>query len=206
VSAAAYSGTFITFEGVEGAGKTTQIRLMREALEAEGRRVFTTRCPGGEPVAEAIRAVLLHAAEPVVPETELLLFVAARAQVTARLIRPQLEEGAVVLMDRFIDSTVVYQGHARGLDLDAARSLNSFATGGLLPDCTLLLDLDPAAGLARQTDRNRMEEESLDFHRKVREGYLAEARREPNRFRIIDASRSTEAIHADILAAVKSVL
>jgi dTMP kinase len=199
-------GLFVTFEGVEGSGKSTQINLLRGVLEAEGHSVRATRCPGGEPVAEAIRSVLLHADTPVMPQTELLLFLAARSQVTARIILPQLEEGRIVLMDRFIDSSVVYQGYARGQDLDMVRSLNLFATGGLRPDCTILLDFDPEEGLSRQTDRNRMEEESLAFHQTVRAGYLAEARHDPERFRVIDAARSVEEILQDILVIIGGLL
>jgi dTMP kinase len=204
--ATAGRGLFITFEGVEGAGKTTQIALLRDALEAEGHRVTATRCPGGEPLAEAIRAVLLDADSLVLPPTELLLFCAARVQVTARVLRPLLDAGHVVLMDRFTDSTVAYQGHARGQDLETVRSLNRFATGGLCPDLTLLLDVDPERGLARQTDRNRMEAESLEFHRRVRQGYLAEAALDPDRFRVVDGSLPIDAIHQTLLACARPLL
>lgn len=198
-------GLFITFEGVEGAGKTTQIALLRDALEKEGYRVFTTREPGGNPVAESIREVLLSAVQPVTSRAELLLFLAARAQLVEDVLRPRLLSGEIVLCDRYIDSTVAYQGHARGHDLELVRCLNDFATGGLMPNLTLLLDLEPAIGLARQSDRNRMEAESLEFHRRVRAGYLAEAQRDPTRFRVIDAARSANSVHADVLAAVRSL-
>jgi len=200
------SGLFVTFEGGEGAGKTTQIELLAAALRAEGRAVLCTREPGGDPVAEAIRAVLLHRDEPIGHRTETLLFVAARAQVVDRVIRPALLSGAIVLCDRYADSTVVYQGHARGLPLDDVRRLNAFATGGLAPDLTLLLDQDPEIGLARQPDRNRMESEDLAFHSRVREGYLAEAGADPGRYRVLDASRSASEVHAEVLAAVRACL
>ncbi len=200
------SGFFITFEGVEGAGKTTQILLLKDRLTANGHTVFATRCPGGEPVAEAIRSVLLHATGPVNAGCELLLFTAARAQVTSQIIRPHLELGEVVIMDRFLDSTVAYQGHARNQDLEAVRAMNLFATAGLLPDITILLDTDPSIGLARQMDRNRMEDESIEFHQRVRTGYLAEAERDSDRLKVIDANRTVEEVHEDIWQAVNSAL
>jgi dTMP kinase len=202
----AKTGLFITFEGVEGAGKTTQIQRLRGSLTEKGFVVYTTREPGGEPVAEAIRRVLLAEDHPVEPMTELLLFVGARAQITARVIRPHLESGEVVICDRFVDSTVAYQGYARGQDLDVIRQLNALATGGLMPDLTILLDVDPEKGLTRQKDRNRMESEALTFHQRVHDGYLAEAKRDPDRFRVIDASRSPGAVFADVLAAVMPLL
>jgi dTMP kinase len=200
------TGLFITFEGVEGAGKSTQIVLLRDALAAQGYPVFVTREPGGHPVAEAIRGVLLAAAEPVTPAAELLLFLAARAELTERVLRPRLAAGEIVLCDRYIDSTVAYQGYARGHDIDMVRQLNAFATSGLTPDITILLDIDPEKGLARQSERNRMEAESLEFHRRVRAGYLAEAEREPDRIRIVNADRSVEEIHADIFAIVRKTV
>jgi dTMP kinase len=198
----AKTGLFITFEGVEGAGKTTQIQRLKDALCEKGYAVFTTREPGGEPVAEAIRHVLLSEGNPVDPTTELLLFLAARAQITSKVLRPHLEIGEIVLCDRFIDSTVAYQGYARGHDLETVRRLNALATNGLRPDLTILLELDPAAGLSRQTDRNRMEAEAFAFHQRVHDGYLAETSLDPERFRVIDSSRSADAVSDDILAAV----
>jgi dTMP kinase len=201
-----YSRRFITFEGVEGAGKTTQIQRLRDALQARGFTVFTTREPGGEPVAEAIRRVLLSDAHPVDSTTELFLFLAARAQITSRVLRPHLEAGDIVLCDRFVDSTVVYQGYARGHDVDTIRHLNRLATGGLMPGRTIVLDVAPEVGLSRQTDRNRMEAETIAFHRRVHAGYLAEAGREPERFCVIDASRPPNDVFRDVLAAVMPLL
>lgn len=191
---------------MEGAGKTSQIALLRRDLEGSGHRISVTREPGGDPVAEAIRDVLLNTREPVTPPAELLLFMASRAQMVERVLRPRLEAGEVVLCDRFTDSSVAYQGYGRGLDLDAIRMLNAFATGGIVPDCTLVLDLPALAGLARQKERNRMEEESLAFHERVRAGYLEEARREPERISIIDAARSVEAVHEDVRTVVMETL
>ena len=224
-------GLFITFEGVEGAGKTTQIELLCNALANEGFQVTMTREPGGDPTSEAIRSVLLSQDHHVDSKTELLLFLAARAQITSTVIRPQLAAGNVVLCDRYIDSTVAYQGYARGQDLDTIHKLNSFATDGLLPDLTILLDLEPEEGLARQKDRNRMEGESLEFHRRVwqgymdeakrdaggfpietpsrsqaRKGYLAQARLNPGRFWIVNASRPIRKIHEEILAHVRNLI
>jgi dTMP kinase len=197
------SGHFITFEGGEGSGKSTQIVMLRDALAADGRRVLALREPGGEPVAEAIREVLLFATAPVTDSAELLLFLAARAQLVEHVIRPALAEGQIVLCDRYSDSTVVYQGHARGQDVETVRQLNAFATRGLTPDLTLLLDIPPEEGLARQGERNRMEQEPLDFHRRVRDGYLTEARRDPARITVIDASQSLEDVSSHILAALR---
>jgi dTMP kinase len=199
------SGLLITFEGIEGAGKTTQIRLLQEYLLSQGKTVVTTREPGGDPVAEALRAVVLAADATVTPTAELLVFLAARAQHAERVLRPRLLAGAIVLCDRYIDSTVAYQGYGRGHDLQWVRRLNDFATGSLMPALTILLDLPVESGLSRQPDRNRMEAENLDFHHRVRMGYLSEARLFPERFRVVDAARSVGAIHADILREVREV-
>lgn len=187
-------GLFISFEGVEGAGKSTQIRLLCQRLIEQGREVCMTREPGGDKVAEGVRALLLS--EAMDSRAELLLFLAARAQNVAKVILPAVERGAVVLCDRFIDSSIAYQGYARGLGRDSVENLNRFATNDLTPNITFLLDLPPERGLARQQDRNRMEEESLQFHTRVREGFLAEAKRYPERFTVLDATQSVEALHA----------
>jgi dTMP kinase len=197
-------GLFITFEGVEGAGKTTQIAMLRAALEREGRRVCVTREPGGDAVAEGVRQLLLS--QEMSPRAELLLFLASRAQNVERVIKPELAQGAVVICDRFIDSSVAYQGVARGLGRDTVAALNEFATGGLTPAMTFLLDLEPETGLARQTDRNRMEAESLRFHQQVREGYLAEATRSPQRFCVLDADQSPETLHAALWKKIQNFL
>lgn len=199
-------GLFITFEGVEGAGKSSQIQRLRDILRSDGISVYTTREPGGEPVAEAIRGVLLAEGRVIDPTTELFLFLAARAQVTSQVIRPHLLAGETVICDRFIDSTVAYQGYARGHDVETIRNLNRLATDGLTPDLTILLDLDPAVGLARQKDRNRMESEAPAFHQRVHDGYMTEAALNPTRFRVIDASLSPAEVFRDVLAAVKPLL
>ncbi len=197
-------GLFITFEGVEGAGKSTQIRLLQQRLSEQGRQVCATREPGGDKVAEGVRALLLS--EEMDARTELLLFLAARAQNVAKVIRPQLDAGAIVLCDRFTDSSLAYQGYARGLGRDTVANLNIFATHDLTPHITFLLDLSPEVGLARQQDRNRMEAESLRFHTQVREGFLSEAKRDPKRFCVLDATQSKETLQALIWSHVSQYL
>ena len=192
------NGLFITFEGGEGTGKSTQIAHLKDSMEKRGHSVFATREPGGEPLAEGIRGLLLNSESQVQPRTELLLFLASRVQTTELVIRPRLAAGKIILCDRYIDSTTVYQGHARGHDLAWVRRLNEFATGGIIPDLTVLLDLDPVIGLTRQSERNRMEAESLAFHIRVREGYLSEAREHPGRFRVVDASRTMAEVQVEV--------
>ena len=211
---------FITFEGPEGSGKTTQIALLRDELREAGREVVTTREPGGVPAAERIRELVLH--EQICPEAEALLFLAARAEHARSVIRPALERGAVVLCDRFNDSTLAYQGYGLGLPLDQLRALCEFAATGLRPGLTLLLDLPPEQGLRRRMPSatgalqqlhleidlpqeavaaqaiNKMENRALEFHRKVREGYLKEAERDPQRIYRVDASRSIKQVQQAI--------
>lgn len=189
-------GIFITLEGVEGSGKSTQIHHLVEALTRAGYRVLQTREPGGTATAEAIRHILLTALshEPIAPQTEALLILAARCQHVTHLIRPALQRGTVVICDRFSDSTFAYQGFARGLDLRWLRTANEVATGGVTPDLTLILDLPVSVGLARRrADRgqqNRLDRETERFHRKVRRGFLALAAEEPGRIKIVNANRS----------------
>jgi len=182
------SGRFIVFEGGEGSGKSTVARAVAERLQAEGRTVVLTREPGGTPAGEQIRA-LLH--EPLSPWAELFAFLAARAELVERVIRPALGRGEIVICDRFAPSTFAYQVHARGLDAVVVRTANRAATGGLEPDLVVYLDLDPAAGLARKQGEGAAIAtglEGLAFHRKVREGYLLQARDDPARWAVIDAS------------------
>ena len=189
-------GFFITFEGVEGSGKTTQVERLAGRLRRAGRAVVTTREPGGTPISDRIRAVVLDQANVEIhPHTEALLMCAARAQLVNELIRPALAEGRVVICDRYSDSTFAYQGYARGQDLATLRTLNHFATGGLVPHLTLLLDLPAAAGLKRRfgpaagaAAANRMDRLDLAFHEKVAAGYHALARAEPDRWRAVDAT------------------
>jgi len=198
------AGLFVTFEGVEGAGKTTQIALLRDYLQQIGCSVCVTREPGGDVVGEAVRRLLLE--NEMCARAELLLFLAARAQNVDQIIKPHLISGGVVLCDRYIDSSVAYQGYGRGLGRDIVAELNTFAVGGILPDLTILLDLAPIVGLARQTNRNRMESESLDFHERVREGFQREAANSPKRFCVLDAALDAAGLHSTIRERVFSLL
>lgn len=199
-------GRFITFEGVEGAGKTTQLRLLAEWLRARGHRVRETAEPDGTRLGEGLRA--LFATTGAEPLAEALLFAAARRQHVAEVIRPALAAGEIVLSDRFADATLAYQGYGRGVPLATIEALNQIVTEGLRPDLTLLLDLDVAAGLARLGGRalDPFEALGLDFHERVRKGYLELAAREPDRFVVIDAARRPEEIQAVIREAVERLL
>ena len=194
------NGIFITFEGVEGAGKTTQVQRLAAAL---GPDVVLTREPGGTPVAERIRDLFLTS-DGLTVMTELLLIAAARAQHVDELIRPALTANQIVICDRFTDATVAYQGYRGGIDLELIHHLNRIATGGLTPDITFILDLPPEIGLQRQqrgeTHRDRLDKEPLELHRKVREGYLSAAKADPHRVKLIDATQSPDAVHAELLA------
>jgi len=189
------SGVFVTFEGPEGAGKSTAIQAVAESLRASGRSVVVTREPGAGSVGVRIRQILLDPdIEAMSARCELFLFLADRAQHVAHLIGPALAEGSIVLCDRFSDSTLVYQGYGRGLDLDELRTLNRIATAGLEPELTLLIDVPAEVGLARVSQKDRLDGEPIEFHRRVRDGFLAEAAREPGRWRILDGSQCPEAV------------
>jgi dTMP kinase len=185
-------GIFITFEGTEGAGKSTLIREVARALASAGvagKRIVQTREPGGSRVAERIRAVILE--EGMDPRAELLLYEAARAEHLAQVIRPALKAGKLVLCDRYADSSLAYQGHARGLPWGEVRALNKLATRGLEPDLTVLLDVDPAVGLGRARDANRFEAEGLAFQKRVRQGYLKARRERPRRWLVVKPRTET---------------
>ena len=202
---------FITFEGIEGSGKTTQQRLVAEHLRARGRTVVVTKEPGGTPLADRIRAILLDSANVIDPIAEVFLFAASRRQHTTEVIEPALKRGEVVLCDRYADSTLAYQGFGRLIDLDRLRVLNEWATNALVPDVTLLFDLAEETGLHRANSRNaaapqdegRFEAEDLRFHRRVREGYLAMATAEPRRFAIVDADGTIEEVFERTLAVLQ---
>lgn len=204
------SGCFITFEGVEGCGKSTQITLLWEYLVEAGYDVIVTREPGGTPIAEAIRGVLLNPDhENMGPTTELLLYAAARAQHVYEKIAPALAAGQIVLCDRFADSTTAYQGGGRGLSAEILKILNEIATGGVWPDCTLLIDVPVTVGLERARSRgrkDRIEQEPVAFHERVREGFLALAAVEPARIHVIDGTTPVEDVHHAICHAVEAVL
>lgn len=205
-------GLFITFEGPEGSGKTTQIRLLSDWLSAQGLDVLTTREPGGTRIGEAIRDVLLSPAHTeMCAEAEILLFSAARAQIVREKLQPHLTRGGAVLCDRFADSTLAYQGYGRLLDLDTLRQITLFATGGLVPALTICLDLPVAEGLRRkqggdQAEWNRMERERLEFQERVRRGYLALAAAEPQRWLVLDALQEKEVIQSEIRRRVVALL
>lgn len=204
---------FITFEGIEGAGKTTQIKRLVSVLQARGRECLLTREPGATGIGVKIRAILLNASSSdMVPLTELLLYEADRAQHVHEVIRPALSLNKIVVSDRFFDATTVYQGYGRGFDLDVIQQIHQVVVGDLKPDLTLLLDLPVERGLERAWHRihaqtggppeDRFEKETLDFHERVRHGYLTLAEEEPERFRVIDASRNEQSIHLDIMQTV----
>jgi len=210
------SGKFITFEGPEGGGKSTQVRRLSDRLKAAGHMVLTTREPGGTPTGEVIRGILQHdhAGEPLCPESELLLFEASRAQLVRHVILPALKKGAWVLCDRFIDSTAAYQGYGRGFDLKSILEINAFTVGDCMPDLTLLLDVEPQTGMKRltlrnqehRTTRDRFEREQVEFHERVRAGYLQLARRWPERIQVIDSMRDEAAVEEDIWMAVSKLM
>ncbi|MCS7315068.1 MAG: dTMP kinase [Bryobacterales bacterium] len=204
------AGRFISFEGVDGAGKTTQTALLADWLRDRGFDVVVAVEPGGTPVGEQIRAILLDKRNSeLAPEAELLLYFASRAQNVARVIRPALARGAIVLSDRYTDSTIAYQAYGRGLGEPVVRELHRLACGDLWPDLTLLLDLDPDIGLQRALQRgvlNRMDEQARDFRRRVREAYRQLADREPERFRVIDAAGEIAQVAAEVQTAVLAFL
>ena len=194
---------FVTLEGPEGSGKSTVVQMLAERLRGSGLDVLTTREPGAGEVGQAVRQILLHG-ESIEPLTELFLFLADRSEHVAKTVRPALARGQVVLCDRHADSTVVYQGYARGLDLARLRSLNELATGGLKPDLTLLLDLDVKTGIARTQDKDRLDNEPIEFHERVRAGFLAEADLEPGRWKVVDASRPLDEVVEECWKALTS--
>src|SRR5580692_3091221 len=208
-------GVFVTFEGPEGSGKSTQLRMLGKKLRGDGRDALETAEPGGTPIGIQIRRVLLDAQNrELCPTAELLLMFASRAQNVDQCILPALSQGRIVLCDRFTDSSLVYQGVARGLGSEVIYELDRIACRGLVPDLTLVVDIDTETGLARAHRRSvrtqdvetRMEEQNLSFHRRVREAYRQLASDEPQRVRLIDGSRSEAVVAADVWAAVGPLL
>lgn len=207
----ALPGLFIALEGTEGSGKTTLAERLALAFRARGRDVFVTREPGGTPIGEQIRAVLFSSAsDDMTPETEALLFAAARAQHVATVIRPALDRGAVVVTDRFTDSSLAYQWGGRGLPFEMVVAAQRLATGGLEPDLKLLLDLPVATGLRRrlanEAETNRLDNETIQFHERVRAAYHSLVRADPDHWRIIDASRSEDMVWSDAWSAVTGMI
>lgn len=210
-------GLFITFEGIEGCGKTTQLNMVGGYLASRSIPFTSTAEPGGTPLGRKIREILLNRhSYALCAEAELLLFCAARAQHVRDVIVPALAEGQVVLCDRFSDATLVYQGYGRGLDVELIRHLTDFSAGDLKPDFTLLFDLPEEVGLARAFSRiaqrgdqpaeDRFEREERAFHRRIREGYLRLAQDDPRRYRIVDASRGIDAVYDDVLCLLKKIV
>ncbi len=202
-------GVFITFEGVEGSGKSTQLARVAEWLRGQGRVVTVSREPGGTVIGDAIRQLLLDpASHDMAPITEILLYAASRAQHVAEVIRPALERGDIVLVDRYIDSTRAYQGAARAIAPEIIRALEPIATSSMLPQRTILFDLPVAIGLQRVQARgahDRLEREAMAFHERVRQGYLDIASAEPNRVTIIDASREADSVFHDVCSIITRV-
>lgn len=207
------SSLFITMEGIDGCGKSTQIDLLAAALSRQGLDVLVTREPGGTPVGESLRSLLSSDVSlNIVPAVELFLIVGARAQHVAERIRPALEAGKVVISDRYTDSTIAFQGHGRGLDLDLIDRMNDLATGGLSPNLTLVFDLEPRLARRRSNARpvggllRAFDEEHADFHARVRAAYLELASSEPGRVKIIDADGAVEQIHQRVLQCVAPLI
>jgi dTMP kinase len=201
-----YGGLFIALEGGDGAGKSTQLALLRQWLEGLGRTVVVTREPGGTPFGRHVRDLVLHG-DHVAPRAEALLFAADRAHHVETLVRPALERGDVVLTDRYLDSSVAYQGAGRDLGADEVRDLSLWATRGLLPDLTVVLDIAPQAGRERRGDvHDRLESEPDDFHARVRQHFLDLAAREPQRYLVVAADRSRDDIQAAVRERVQALL
>ena len=201
---------FITLEGPEGSGKSSQLPDLAEFLRGQGWDVLTTREPGGTPIGDQIRQILMRLDnQELHPRTEILLFLASRAQLVEQVIKPALREGKLVLCDRFGDSTLAYQGYGHGLNLDTLRTMLDFATDKLKPDLTLLLDVDVETGLQRkrkEDEWNRLDAYALAFHQRVREGYHELCRQEPERWRVIDAAAPVEIVTAKMMAELEAWL
>ncbi len=206
-------GKFITFEGIDGSGKSTQLRLIASDLRFRGFSVLTTQEPGGTPLGRRLREVFLETNENVSPTAELLLYAADRAQHVKFLINPALESGNIVISDRYADATTAYQGAGRGFSPTVIQQVIKLATEGLKPDLTLFFDLPVDAALLRTNLRdesgerkNRLDRENSDFYKRVRESYLEIIAKEPNRFRIIDSARSVEEVHSEVLELIRAYL
>jgi dTMP kinase len=206
-------GRFITFEGIDGSGKSTQLELLAESLRSRGIDVVTTREPGGTPLGRSLRAAFLETDGPVSPMAELLSFAADRAQHVEHLIKPAVLDGRLVISDRYADATRAYQGAGRGFTAEQIDQVIDLATSGLQPDLTLFFDIPVEEALQRlesrdesHTEKNRMDKETADFYSRVRDAYLEIAASEPERFHIIDAHRAPDQIHSDVVAAVDDLL
>ncbi|MBP7416816.1 MAG: dTMP kinase [Pyrinomonadaceae bacterium] len=207
------TGKFITFEGIDGSGKSTQLRMLADVLRARGLDVVTTREPGGTPLGRALREAFLETKETVAPMAELLAFAADRAQHVEYLIKPAIASGRIVISDRYADATFAYQGAGRGFPEDKVNQVIELATGGLKPDLTLFFDITVETAIERmnardesQAKKNRMDEETADFYNRVRGAYFGIAEREPKRFQVIEASGSVDSIHERVVEVVTDIL
>jgi dTMP kinase len=200
-------GLFITFEGADGCGKTTQLNMLKDYLESKGYQVVLTREPGGKGLGETLRNILLNYEEEVSNRCESFLFLADRAQNIDIIVNPAIEKGKIVLCDRHADSSVAYQGYGRGLNIEEIKTLNSLATGNKKPDLTLVFDVDIETSMSRVgKEKDRMESSGMDFFNRVRNGYLEIAKSEPNRVKILDATKSIEEIHQEVIKIVNRLL
>ena len=200
-------GLFITFEGADGCGKSTQMKLLKEYLQNKGYEIVETREPGGKGLGERIRDILLNYDGDVSNRCESFLFLADRAQNIDVIVKPAIQQGKIVLCDRHTDSSVAYQGYGRGLDIDEINKLNTLATGGLKPDLTYVFDVDIETSMARVGgEKDRMESAGTEFFNKVRNGYLELAKQEPNRIKVIDSTKPIENVFADVVKELESVL
>lgn len=200
-------GLFITFEGADGCGKTTQMELLAKYLKNNGKDVLLTREPGGKGLGEKVREILLNYDGPVSDRCESFLFLADRAQNIDIIVNPAVSQGKIVLCDRHIDSTVAYQGYGRGLDIERINKLNDIATNGKKPDLTFVFDIDVETSMKRVgKEKDRMESAGIDFHNRVREGYLELAKQEPQRIKVLDATNTIEEIHSNVVNILKDFL
>ncbi len=200
-------GLFITFEGADGCGKTTQLNLLKEYFEKVGKDVVLTREPGAKGLGEHVRKILLNYDGVVSDRCESFLFLADRAQNVDVIVNPAINEGKIVLCDRHTDSTVAYQGYGRGLDINEINMLNNLATGGIKPDLTLVFDVDIETSMQRVgNEKDRMEQSGNEFFNRVRYGYLKIAEQEPNRVKVIDSTQSIEDVHNDVIAIINSYI
>lgn len=199
-------GLFITFEGPDGCGKTTQMNLLAQYFEKKGKKVVLTREPGGKGLGEKVREILLNYNGEVSDRCESFLFLADRAQNIDIIVKPAVKQGEIVLCDRHIDSTVAYQGYGRGLDINEINILNNLATGGKKPDLTLVFDVDVETSMKRVgKEKDRMESAGIDFHNRVRNGYLELAKQEPTRIKVLDATKTIEEIHEKVVEIVEKL-
>lgn len=199
-------GLFITFEGPDGCGKTTQMNLLAQYFEKKGKKVVLTREPGGKGLGEKVREILLNYNGEVSDKCESFLFLADRAQNIDIIVKPAVEKGEIVLCDRHIDSTVAYQGYGRGLDINEINILNNLATGGKKPDLTFVFDVDVETSMKRVgKEKDRMESAGIDFHNRVRNGYLELAKQEPTRIKVLDATKTIEEIHEKVIEIIEKL-